>query len=213
MGNNIVCDNYYCQNVSFKPEWFSESSWNIDYRYNENNENKEKPYIIDKGIIKIDNQKSFELLLSKKLLVDFNEIKYISIPINFSYHINKDNEIKIYIIFSNKLLSLNNVNDDFFYINLKLYKNNCVIFRSFNDTIIKKKINSKKINTFSVVLENNLKIILVSEKLYNNKKKNIYENKYLKHCDIDIQNNLFLNFLIKTEKDLEDSEFIHLNFE
>ena len=116
MGNinykNIICDNYYCQSVSFKPEWFSESSWSIDYKYNIinstandiitdisiddikiddinikpniNYNNSEKPYFIDKGILKINNVPSFDLLLSKKLLIDFNEIKYISIPILWS---------------------------------------------------------------------------------------------------------------------------------
>ena len=115
MGNinykNIICDNYYCQSVSFKPEWFSESSWTIDYKYNIvdsrknisndntknviikdiqiddeniNSNNLQKPYFIDKGILKINNVPSFDLLLSKKLLIDFNEIKYISIPILWS---------------------------------------------------------------------------------------------------------------------------------
>jgi hypothetical protein len=223
MGNinykNIICDNYYCQSVSFKPEWFSESSWNIEYKYNilDDETNIQKPYFIDKGILKINNVHSFDLLLSKKLLVDFNEIKYISIPISFKYNIDNNNEFNIYIIFSNKLIllntidNLNNINDDFFYINLKLSKYNCLIFRSFNDNIIKKNINSKKINTFSINLENNLKIILISEKLYN--KKNIYENKYLKSCNFDIQNNFFLNILVKTKKDLIYNEFIELNFE
>jgi hypothetical protein len=233
MGNinyqNIICDNYYCQSVSFKPEWFSESSWNIDYKYiktpedpnseKDNIINLKKPFFIDKGILKIINVPFFDMILSKKLLIDLNEIKYITIPINFRYYINNDNEYNIYIIFSNKLLLLNNIdnlniiNDDFFYINLKLYKKNCLIFRSFNDTIIKKKINSKKINTFSINLENNLKIILISEKLYNNNKKNIYENKYLNHCNFDIQNNFFLNILIKTKKNLMYNEYIELNFE
>ena len=27
--NNFMCENYYCQSVSYKPEWFSENSWNI----------------------------------------------------------------------------------------------------------------------------------------------------------------------------------------
>ena len=250
MGNinykNIICDNYYCQSVSFKPEWFSESSWTIDYKYNIvdsrknisndntknviikdiqiddeniNSNNLEKPYFIDKGILKINNVHSFDLLLSKKLLIDFNEIKYISIPINFKYNIDNDNEFNIYIIFSNQLLllntidNLNNINDDYFYINLKLSKNNCLIFRSFNDNIVKKNINSKKINTFLINLENNLKIILISEKLYNSNKNNIYENKYLKYCNFDIQNNFFLNILIKSKKDLISNEFIELNFE
>ena len=45
--NNFICENYYCQSVSFKPEWFSETTWTINYVCNK------KPYIIDKGILKI----------------------------------------------------------------------------------------------------------------------------------------------------------------
>jgi hypothetical protein len=224
MGNinykDIICDNYYCQSVSFKPEWFSESSWNIDYNYNTINnslKNDNKPYIIDKGIIKIYNMPSFNLILSKKLQIDFNEIKYLSIPINFRYNINNENnnEINIYIIFSNKLLLLNNIdnNNDIFYINLKLFKNYCIIIRSFNEEIIKKKIKQKKINTFSIDLENNLKMILVSEKLYNNNRNNIYENKYLKLSDINIENDFFLSIMIKNKNNLLENEFIELNFE
>ena len=134
MGNinykDLTCDNYYCQSVSFKPEWFSESAWVIEYEKNEKNE---KPYIIDKGILKIrsieiekiDNS-NFELLLSKKLLINFNDIRNITIPINFRYKL--DNEVDILIIFSNSLLSLKNIKDlnslsnDMFFINLKLSK-------------------------------------------------------------------------------------------
>ncbi len=225
-----MCDNYYCQSVSFKPEWFSESSWIIYFNYTKKNENKindnfiiddneKKPYVIEKGIIKIINVPAFDLLLSKKLLVDFNEVKYISVPINFRYNIQNDNEYNIYIIFSNKLLllnSINNLNDisnDYFFINLKLYKNNCIIYRSFHDKIINKKIQSKKINTFSIDLENNLKIFLVSEKLYNNNNNNIYEGKYLNNSNFEIENNFYLNILIKSKNNLIENEFIELNFE
>jgi hypothetical protein len=241
MGNinykNIICDNYYCHSVSFKPEWFSESSWNINYEYNkvdrkkniqsdctenviqiDNEKNLRKPYLIDKGILKINYVNSFDLLLSKKILIGFYEIKCISIPINFKYNIDNDNEFNIYIIFSSKLLLLNSIdilnnNDDYFYINLKLSKYNCLILRSFNNDITKKKINSKKINTFSINLEDNLKIISLTEKLYNNNQNNIYENKYFKSFNFDIQNNFFLNILIKTKENLLFNEFVELNFE
>jgi hypothetical protein len=217
---NIICDNYYCQSVSFKPEWFSESSWNIDYKYdlNEKDDINKKPYHIDKGIIKINNVSSFDLLLSKKLLIDFDEIKNISIPINFKYNIEKKNEYNINIIFSNKLLLLNDINNldtnntDIFFINLKIFKKYCFIYRSFNDIIIKKKLNTNKINTFLINLENNINILLVSETLYNNNKINIYENKYLKN-NFNYQNNFFLNILIKSKNNICDNEFIELNFE
>ena len=77
---NFQCNNYYCQNVSFKPEWLSESAWEITF-----NHNQIKPYIIDKGILKINNVNKFKLLLTKKLILYFNEVRNISIPINFKY--------------------------------------------------------------------------------------------------------------------------------
>ena len=62
--NNFICDNYYCQSVSFKPEWLSEASWSITYNY----QDSIKPYIIDKGILKINHVYNFDILFSKKLL-------------------------------------------------------------------------------------------------------------------------------------------------
>jgi len=211
---NIICDNYYCQPVSFKPEWFSESAWNIDYKYKDTFD--KKPYTIEKGILKIHTITSFDLILSKKLFIDFNNIKNILVPINFRYNTSNNNEFSIYIIFSNKLLSLDNINDlnsYFFNVNVNLFEKYCLIQRSFNDLIIKKKINSKKTNTFSIQLENNLNILLFTEKLYNDSKITLYENKFLKNYNNDIENNLFLNIFIKVKDDLKDNEFIELNFE
>jgi hypothetical protein len=215
--NNLICDNYYCQSVSFKPEWFSESSWNIEYKYqNENLNNEEpkrKPYSIDKGILKIKNTPKFELLLSKKLLLDFNEIKNISIPINFRYEL--ENEVNISLIFSTKQLSLENINNEqLFFINLNFTKKRIYIYRSFDNKIIKKKINSSKVNTFDINIENNFQILLITEKLYNNNIKAIYEGKYLKNFNQSEKMELYLNFLIKNKNDLTNkNEYLELNFE
>ena len=215
--NNLICDNYYCQSVSFKPEWFSESSWNIEYKYqNEdlnNEEPKRKPYSIDKGILKIKNTPKFELLLSKKLLLDFNEIKNISIPINFKYEL--ENEVNISLIFSTKQLSLENINNEqLFFINLNFTKKRIYIYRSFDNKIIKKKINSSKVNTFDINIENNFQILLITEKLYNNNIKAIYEGKYLKNFNQSEKMELYLNFLIKNKNDLTNkNEYLELNFE
>jgi hypothetical protein len=215
--NNLICDNYYCQSVSFKPEWFSESSWNIEYKYqNENLNNEEpkkKPYNIDKGILKIKNTPKFDLLLSKKLLLDFNEIKNISIPINFRYEL--ENEVNISLIFSTKQLSLEDINNEqLFFINLNFTKKRIYIYRSFDNKIIKKKINSSKVNTFDINIENNFQILLITEKLYNNNIKAIYEGKYLKNFNQSEKMELYLNFFIKNKNDLTNkNEFIELNFE
>ena len=217
MGNinykNFVCDNYYCQEVSFKPEWLSELTWDIDYNYNEiKNENINKPYKIDKGgMLIITNTYAFNLLLSKKLLTNFNEIKNIIIPINFKYNIR--DEISISIVFSNKKISLNDAinfskSDNLFSINLKLCKNKINISRSFNDIIINKKIKSKKINFFNINLENNCNVFLIKEEL-----NNIYKDKYINQFNFDENNEYYLNIYINSKKNISNKEFIMLKFD
>ena len=84
MGNTyFICENYYCQSITYKPEWFSESNWNIEYSYS-NTEKIQKPYSIQKGIFRIENihmLTNVKLFLCKKLQIDVEEIKNISIPI------------------------------------------------------------------------------------------------------------------------------------
>jgi len=212
--NNFICDNYYCQSVSFKPEWLSEASWNITYNY----QDSIKPYVIDKGILKINNVYKFDILFSKKLLIDFNDVKYLSIPINFSYNINKNNNIDVYFIFSNKELLLENINDlkpqdDLFFIHLNLCKNKLFINRSFNDKIINKKIKSKKINSFNIIIENDFKILMITEKLFNNNIKNSYEEKYINNYNFQNYNCLYLSLYINSKNCISNNEFIQLNFE
>ena len=209
---NIMCENYYCQSVSFKPEWFSESSWKIEYN------TQKKPYIIDKGIIKIKNTEKFNLLLSKKLMIDFNEVKNISVPINFKYCVSS--YFDLYIIFSNKELILSDMNNlnieknDFFFVNLKLSKNNISIINSFESNITDKKIHSKKNNNFLIELENNFNLLLINESLYDNRSKKINFNKFLKQniiktCD----SHMHLSLYIVSKNDLLNKNFIELNFE
>lgn len=211
--NDFVCDNYYCQSISYKPEWFSESSWIIEY-----NDVKKKPYIIDKGILKIQQSEKFNLMLSKKLLIDFDEIKNILIPINFRYTFKKNNEFNIFIMFTNKLLSINDINDlnqkndDIFYINLILKKNEIFIYKSYDNKIINKKIKSKKINTFSINIENNFKLLLLTEKLFNNIN-NFYEEKYINMFNFNENKDFYLSIYIKNKENLLKNEFVELNFE
>jgi hypothetical protein len=215
--NNFICENYYCQSISFKPEWLSESTWNITYNYLEEEKTK-KPYLIDKGILKINDVKKFELLFSKKLLIDFNLIRNISIPINFKYYMKNNNLIDIFFIFSSKQLEIDDLNQldtnkNLFFIKINFVGNKINIFRSFNDKIFTKKIKFKKVNTFIMSLENNFKIILVNEKLYNNKSKILYDEKYLNNNSFDDYNDFFLNLYIKSKNGFSKKDFIELNFE
>jgi hypothetical protein len=213
MGNHFVCENYYCQSVSFKPEWLSESIWDISYDYLED----KKPYLIDKGILKISEVSNFSICFSKKLLIDFTELKSISIPINFKYNLFLNKSIDIFIILSNNKLCTKDINEKketfIFSINMKLLKKKILIYRSFNDTLITKKIKSKKINTFDINIENNLNILLITEKLHNNTKIS-YENKYLHNYTFgEKDKDLYLSLFIKCENPLFKKEFIELNFE
>ena len=187
--NNYVCNNYYCHSVSFKPEWLSESSWTIKYKYlinnNTNNLSKDlsvdkelfsevktkentlkdiKPYNIEKGVLKIKNSFKNNLLLSKKLLINFDELRNIIIPINFKYYLNNSSKISIYIIFSSNDLSNNfennnekdfilNMNKESFYINLILLKKSIFLSNSFDQNINKYKIKSNKIYSFTINVE------------------------------------------------------------
>ena len=257
MGNinykNFVCDNYYCQSVSFKPEWFSENSWKIDFNYFDDSLNdvtnidtyiytstdtdiynnsielpiqhdiidnsiNKKPYIIDKGILKIKDVPRFQLLLSKKLLVNFKETKNISIPINFRYDI--ESKIDIFIMLSNYQITLENINNldlqnnNSFFVNLTLLKKKIFISHSFTDKIIKRNINPSKISTFSIDLTNNFSLLLIEEKLFNNNIKKKYKGKYLKMFKTDENDNIYLTLFIKPSSDLFlKNEFIELNFE
>jgi hypothetical protein len=209
MGNinyqNLMCENYYCQSVSFKPEWFSETSWAIDYKINNKiSDDLEisyiKPYIINKGIIIIKNTPKFDLIFSKKLLLDFNEKVNFSIPINFKCCLK--NPLNIYIIFSETNLDLKNVNQSLFYKHLKIFKKNIFIknenhenniaipFRAFSDTdptrnsegykfSISKKIKYNKYHKFEMILESDNNSIIIDESLYYKEKK-YYNEKYVK---------------------------------
>lgn len=221
--NNLICDNYYCQSVSFKPEWLSENNWNISYIHlNENldtnlNTNLDtkssKPYIIDKGILKIKNTHSFNLLLSKKLLVNFNDVQHISIPINFKFNLTNNSDINLFIIFSNKELLINNIleqinNEESFYIKLLFKKKSISLLHSFDTNILKNNIKSNKIYTFNIDLENNYNMMLIKEKI-----DNILNEKYLFQYNINATNNYYLNLYIDIKNNLNENEYLELNFE
>jgi hypothetical protein len=220
--NNLMCENYYCQSVSYKPEWFSENSWSIDYKLliDDNNQkiklNENKPYKLNKGLLKISDTLDFDLILSKQLLINSNEIKHFLIPINFKYFI--INNIDLYVLFSNNLLKLNNIdlqlkNDNIFFIKLSLYKKKINISRSTDNNISEYKIKSKKNNLFNILIENNIDYLSINEELIQNEKSKTQINNYIKIFDIT-NNNLYLSILIKNKNNLiENNQYIELNFQ
>jgi hypothetical protein len=231
--NNYICDNYYCHSVSFKPEWLSENSWTIKYKYlsiqNELKNSSEsisdnlyeiiKPYIIEKGILKIKKSLKNNLLLSKKLLINFDELRNIIIPINFKYNLNNNSKINIYIIFSSNNLSNNfennnekdlllNLDKESFYINLILLKRKFYLSNSFEQNIIKYNIKSNKIYSFITNIENNFNMLLINETI-----NNIFDKKYLYNFTFNENKEYYINLYIKTENNLTNNEYIELNFE
>jgi hypothetical protein len=119
MGNHIICENYYCNSVAYKPEWISDSYWEIDYNY----EIDKLPYNIEKGKLLLKDVKKFDILLSKKVFIELDKINSFSIPINIKYNLLNNNDIDIFIIFSDKILTLDTLNNTFNSINLNLTKN------------------------------------------------------------------------------------------
>jgi hypothetical protein len=212
---NYTCSNYYCQNISYKPEWISENSWTFEYNIDS------KPYNIDKGVLKINNTKKCNILLYKKLLINFDEIRNITIPINFKYFLL--NNIDVFIIFSKELININNINSlhnnsNLFFIKLNLSKNKINIVRSFNNKNINKKIKSVLNNNFILNIENNFNVLSINEKLINSDLNNIYEKKYINNMSINEDNEYYLSLYIENKYDLlhnnlEYFEYLELNFQ
>lgn len=213
--NNFVCENYYCQSVSFKPEWLSENTWNINYKYlNDEINNEIKPYTIEKGIFKLISQNKTHIILSKKLLINFNDIKHLSIPINFKFNVKKLSSIDFFLIFSNNeynlsnnLLFLKEKNDECFYIKLTFNKKYVYMSNSVNHKLFKYNLKTKKNYRFVIDLENNYDMLLVATNLIS-----IIEEKYLVPFNFS-NNDHYLNLLINIENDLTKDEYIEFNFE
>jgi len=188
---NIMCENYYCQSLSYKPEWFSDSSWNIDY-----DENIVKPYKIEKGTFILNN--SNNVVLSKKLLVDFNEINKISIPLQFKY--STCDKIQVTLYFFNKLLFLKDINDineidkkSIFYIKLELKNNKIDIFNSIQKKNISTMINSDNLYCLDIEFENNNPLFKIKEEI-----KSLHDIFYKEKYTTTLFNDLCLNIHIQT---------------
>jgi hypothetical protein len=207
---NIICENYYCESLSYKPEWFSESSWNIDYE-----KNIEKKYKIDKGKFIVNNINN--LLLSKKLLVDFNEINKILIPLQFKYKTN--NKIQITLYFFNKLLFLKDlhkldqngiihnlpISDEIFYIKLELKNNKIDIFNSIQKKNESKIINSENINCFEIKFENNNSLFKITEEI-----KSLNDSLYKETYNTLLLHELCLNIHVRT---FHENDLLEINIE
>ena len=214
MGNNFSCDNYYCQDIILKPEWFSENSWNITYNYFDENFDF-KPYTIEKGLIKLKGTPKFNLLLSKKLNIDLNDFEKFIIPIHFNFFL--ENEMSIYIILSNSELNLKDIskiNDDnnLFYFHIFLNKKKISIQRSFDNKNFKfNKIKNNLDNYYNIELKNsNNKLFSINEKMFKNNKE-IFDYNSIKLFNYD---DIYLSLYITSKNQMiNKNEYLNLTFE
>ena len=216
MGNNFSCDNYYCQDIILKPEWFSENSWNITYNYFDENFDF-KPYTIEKGLIKLKGTPKFNLLLSKKLNIDLNDFEKFIIPIHFNFFL--ENDMSIYIILSNSELNLKDIskinddnNDNLFYFHIFLNKKKISIQRSFDNKNFKfNKIKNNLDNYYNIELKNsNNKLFSINEKMFKNNKE-IFDYNSIKLFNYD---DIYLSLYITSKNQMiNKNEYLNLNFE
>jgi hypothetical protein len=216
MGNNFSCDNYYCQDIILKPEWFSENSWNITYNYFDENFDF-KPYTIEKGLIKLKGTPKFNLLLSKKLNIDLNDFEKFIIPIHFNFFL--ENDISIYIILSNSELNLKDINkindnnnDNLFYFHIFLNKKKISIQRSFDNKNFKfNKIKNNLDNYYNIELKNSSnKLFSINEKMFKNNKE-IFDYNTIKLFNND---DIYLSLYITSKNQMiNKNEYLDLNFE
>ena len=214
MGNNFSCDNYYCQDIILKPEWFSENSWNITYNYFDEKFDF-KPYTIEKGLIRLKGTPKFNLLLSKKLNIDLNDFEKFIIPIHFNFFL--ENDMSIYIILSNSELNLKNIskinnNDDLFYFHISLNKKKISIQRSYDNKNFKfNKIKNNLDNYYNIELKNSSnKLFSINEKMFKNNKE-IFDYNSIKLFNND---DIYLSLYITSKNQMiNKNEYLDLNFE
>ena len=218
MGNNFVCENYYCESISLKPEWFSENSWNITYDYWDNKNDNFKPYNIEKGIIKISNTPSFRLVISKKLHIDLNYLESIKIPIRFKCNLN--NDLYILAIISNQIYNLDRINtiheiksnsDELFYYQMKLNCKKITLNRSYDNKFISKKIKKDLPYIYNIELNSSNNFFKINEMLVNNNKKKMINHDSIKFF---YNENMYLTiYIYSRDGTINNNEYIELNFD
>jgi len=215
MGNQFACNNYYCNDIDLKPEWFSENSWNIYYNYFENDKINYKPYEIDKGIIKISSLPKFNLAMTKKLNINLDDVEKFNIPIHLKQNLETD--LSLIIILTsydidniNSIYSiLNNNQKGYLFFELKFSNKNIIIKRSYDNKI--SKIKSKNDTDYFYNIDiNSSNELFISEKLLKS------NNQVFEHSSTKVfkENTLYLTiFIINHNQMINKNNFIELNFD
>jgi hypothetical protein len=175
--NNFMCENYYCQSVSYKPEWFSENSWNIDYNLKNNNMH------IDKNSAEL--REMYEKIIRHKNPLELEkEYEKIISNINKPFTLNKgvlkisntmtnDHIIPLNIdLILSKQLLINEVKNFFVPLNFKYYLANelniYIIFSTNLLTLKNLNLESNLDNVFFIKLLLSNKNIIISRSINNN---------------------------------------------
>jgi hypothetical protein len=123
---NINCGENICSDDLYELSWINTNNWDIKYEY----EKIENPYILNNGNFKLINNDYCYISLTKKIDFEY-EIKKILICIEFNFNLEKNNNIELNIILSNKIFKLNdNVEKDI--INTITFTKNNIIMNNKN---------------------------------------------------------------------------------
>jgi hypothetical protein len=83
MGSQISCNQFYCQQTHFQPEWLSP----LLYHISSTSPSQSTQFTIQKGICNLLESPPLSLLISKKLYFDSSMSQFL-IPLHFSYQSN-----------------------------------------------------------------------------------------------------------------------------
>ncbi len=213
MGNHIVCDNYYCQSIHYKPDWISKQFYDFFV-------DKDTHYSIDKGILSLLPSTSISLLFQKKLNIDFSIYEFI-LPIHFQ--IDFPSSLHLFILLTPSPISSTNISTilsyqnspDSFFSHLLFDKNTFKIQYSNILTSFEGKIHSSKkyIYTlhFQEIQTKNPKLSHSFES--NSKKKISYFHSSLEPFSFVQQKEIYLSIFISSSDPFLPSHSFQIHFD
>ncbi len=213
MGNHIVCDNYYCQSIHYKPDWISKQFYNFIVDDN-------TKYSIDKGILSLLPSSSISLFFEKKLNIDFSIYEFI-LPLHFKIHY--PSPLHLFILLTptpitspdiSSILSNQNSHDSFFS-HLIFDKNTFQIQYSNLNTSFQGKIHSSKKYIYTLHFQEiQTKTPKLSHSFESESKKKIsHFHSSLESFSFNHQKETFLSVFISSSEPFLPSHSFHLHFD
>lgn len=214
MGNHIVCDNYYCQSIHYKPDWISKQF----YHFLVDDENTK--YSLDKGTLSLLPSQSISILFEKKLNIDLSIYEFI-LPIHFQ--IDFPHPLHLFILLTPSPITSPNISSfstyqnspDSFFSHLIFDKNSFQINYSNIDTSFQGRIHSSKkyIYTlhFKEIQTKNPKLSHSFES--KSKKKISHFDSSLKPFSFIHQKDIFLSVFLFSSNPFLSSHSFQMNFD